>query len=87
MKHQMSFRTYENLSFIFLGLSTGYVGKLMNIHFLQWGSKAVEAGLTAGVCGAMGLIGKKVAEWGYSCIKEYIINKRAKKQLKPKNKE
>lgn len=59
----------------------------MNIHFLEWGSKAVEAGLTAGVCGAMGLVGKKVAEFAYSAIKELIQKWKAKKQLKQQSKE
>jgi hypothetical protein len=71
MKHQMSAQLQDNLSYVFLGISVGFV-KILPPNLVQ-------AGITAGFCGAMGLLGKKAVEWAIHYMKEYFKKRNARK--------
>jgi hypothetical protein len=88
MKQQMSAQQTDNLTFLIVGLTSGLVKYFniitLNIQFWshEWITAFVHAGITAGFCGVMGIIGKKIGEYIITYFNEYKRARKDKKQTK-----
>jgi hypothetical protein len=86
MKHVMSAQQSDGITYGILGVMTGYLQYFksvpMGIHIFssEWLITSFHAGITGAFCGAMGWLGKWVAEKGLKAIIEYRESKKEKKQ-------
>lgn len=89
----MSVQHSEGITFGIVGLMTGifqYIKTIpLNIHLFsqEWLITSVHAVITGAFCGGAGWVGKWIAEKGVKAIVEYRLSRKAKKQLKQKEKE
>lgn len=86
MKREMSAQHSDSLTCIIVGITAVYVQFVNTIHLniglfsSEFISIILRAGITAGMAGAMGYIGKKVGEFILTSITEYIQARKRKKQ-------
>jgi hypothetical protein len=90
MKYQMSVQHSEGITYGIVGVMTGFLQYFnnipLNIHLFsqEWVITSLHAGITGAFCGGMGWLGKKITEWGISAFKDYLQERKHKKQLKQK---
>jgi hypothetical protein len=85
MKKEMSVQHSDSLTCVIVGMTAVYV-KFVNTIQLNIGifssefmSMILRAGITAGMAGAMGYVGKKIGEFVITSVTEYIQARKNKK--------
>lgn len=65
----------------FSGIIGGIIQFFMNIHLnVDFWPKLVEAAITAGVCGFLGIAGKEIFVLGRDAMKEWLKERKSKKR-------